>query len=118
MDIVFLRGLEVETVIGVFDWEREITQKLVIDLEMAADVAAAAATDRLEDALDYKAVSKRVRSWVENHHPLLVETVAEGIARIVRTEFSVPWVRVTVNKQGAITGARDVGIVVERGVRP
>ncbi len=114
MDIVFLRGLEIETIIGVFDWEREITQKLIIDLEMAADVSKAAVTDQLSDTLNYKAVSKRVRNWVENHHPQLVETMAEGVANLIITEFAVPWVKVTVNKQGAITGAHDVGIIIER----
>ncbi len=115
MDIVFLHGLEIDTVIGVFDWERKITQKVIIDLDMAADIAAAAATDQLLDTLDYKAVAKRVNDLVTGSQYQLVETLAETLARTIMTEFDVPWIRVKVNKLGAITEARDVGIIIERG---
>lgn len=117
MDIVYLRDLRVETIIGIFDWERTTRQVVGIDLEMAADVAGAAASDSIEDALDYKAISKRLIDFVSGSSYQLVETLAEEIARIVRAEFGVPWVRVTLSKPGAIRGARDVGIVIERGER-
>lgn len=115
MDIVFLRDLRVETVIGVFDWERTTRQVVAIDLEMATDVERAAATDSIEHALDYKAISKRLIEFVGNSSFHLVESLAEGIAAILRQEFGVPWVRVTLSKPGAIRGARDVGIIIERG---
>ncbi len=91
---------------------------MVIDLEMAADVARAAATDRIEDALDYKAVAKRVIGFVETSSFQLVETLAERTAELIRSEFDIPWVRLQLNKTGAIRGASGVGVVIERGERP
>ncbi len=118
MDIIFLREMRVETVIGVWDWERKIRQTVSIDLEMAADIRKAAATDSVEDTLNYKSVAKRLQQFVGDSSYQLVETLAENIAAIVLDEFEVPWVRVRLNKPGAIRGARDVGILIERGVRP
>lgn len=117
MDIVFIRGLRVETVIGIYDWEREIRQPVILDLEMGAEIARAARTDAIEDTLDYKAVSKRLVEYVEASNFQLVETLAERCADIVLTEFAVPWVRLTLNKTGAVSAAQDVGVVIERGSR-
>lgn len=114
MDIVYLHDLEIECVIGIFDWERRIRQTVVLDLDMASDIRRAAAGDRIEDALDYKAVAKRLIEFVGGSQFHLVETLAEKIAEIVLAEFRVPWVRVRVNKRGAIRNAADVGIVIER----
>ena len=116
MDIIFLHELRVETVIGIWDWERKIRQTVVIDLDMAADIRKAAASDDVEDTLNYKQVAKRLQQFVGESEFQLVETLAERIAGIVTDEFGVPWVRVRVNKPGAIRGARDVGVVIERGV--
>lgn len=118
MDVVFVRGLEVDTVIGIFEWERRIRQKVSLDLEMAADISRAAATDSIEDALDYKTLSKRIIGYVSSSEYLLVETLAEGIATIVCEEFGVAWVRLSVSKPGALRGAKDVGVTIERGQRP
>ena len=118
LDIIFIEALRVETVIGVYDWERRIRQPVVIDLEMGTDVARAAANDDFSDALDYKAVSKRVQQFVAESSFFLVETLAERVAALVLDEFAVPWVRVKLNKVGALRGARGVGIVIERGRRP
>ncbi len=118
MDIVFLRELRIETIVGVYDWEREIRQPVVLDIEMAADTARAAATDRIEDALDYHAVSERLREFVGTASFRLVETLAEGCAGIVLGEFGVPWVRIRLNKVDAIEHAAGVGVVIERGRRP
>ncbi len=118
MDIVFLRELRVETVIGIFEWERRIRQVVSLDLEMATDVARAAASDAIEDALDYKAVAKRLIQFVGESRFQLVETLAERVAALLREEFGIPWVRVTVSKPGAVRGAREVGVVIERGERP
>jgi dihydroneopterin aldolase len=117
MDIIFLRGLQIDTVIGIYDWERKIRQTVVIDLEMGTDIRPAAATDDIAQTLDYKAVSKRIIDFVEASDFFLVETLAEKITRIVLDEFSVPWVRLTLNKKGAISGASDVGIQIERGAK-
>ncbi|MCG7897662.1 MAG: dihydroneopterin aldolase [Candidatus Thiodiazotropha lotti] len=114
MDIVFIRDLRIETVIGIYDWEREITQTVVFDLEMGADIKRAAESDAIEDALDYKAVSKRLVSFVRESKFQLVETLAERCADIVLDEFNVPWVRLTLNKIGAVSMARDVGVIIER----
>jgi len=115
MDIIFLHDLRVEAVIGIWEWERKIRQTIAIDLEMAADIRKAAASDSVEDTLNYKSVAKRVQQFVADSSFQLVETLAEEIASIVRNEFDVPWVRVRVSKPGAIRGARDVGILIERG---
>lgn len=116
MDIVYLRDLKIETVIGIFDWERQIKQTVILDIDMATDVAAAAATDSIEDALDYKAVTKRVITFVETSEFQLVETLAEQIADLLRNEFKIPWLKLTVNKKGALRGARDVGVIIERSI--
>lgn len=118
MDTIFLQELKVETVIGIWDWERKIRQTVVIDLEMAADIARAASTDSVDDTLNYKSVAKRVQTFVAESDFQLVETLAERVAAIVTGEFGVPWVRVRVSKPGAIRGAKNVGILIERGVRP
>ncbi|MES9873934.1 MAG: dihydroneopterin aldolase [Candidatus Sedimenticola sp. PURPLELP] len=117
MDIVFLRDLRVETVIGIYDWEREIKQTVVLDLDMGTDIRKAAASDSIEDTLDYKAVSKRLIAFVEESSFQLVETLAERCAEIVLDEFNVPWVKLTLNKIGAVSSARDVGVIIERGQR-
>jgi 7,8-dihydroneopterin aldolase/epimerase/oxygenase len=117
MDTVFIRGLRVETTIGIYDWEKAIKQPVVLDLEMASEVARGAATDRIEDALDYKAVSKRLKQFVSESRFELVETLAERCAAIIRDEFGVPWVRLTLNKVGAVTDSEGVGVIIERGVR-
>lgn len=118
MDKIFLNELKVDTVIGIWDWERKIRQTVVIDLEMSADIAKAAATDNVDDTLNYKLVAKRIQSFVADSSFQLVETLAERIAEVVRDEFDVEWVKVRVNKVGAIRGSRDVGILIERGQRP
>jgi dihydroneopterin aldolase len=117
MDIVFIRDLRIETVIGIYEWERKIRQPVILDLEMGADIARAAASDAIEDTLDYKAVSKRLIEFVQTSEFQLVETLAERCAEIVRQEFRVPWVRLTLNKIGALSAARDVGVIIERGTR-
>lgn len=118
MDIVFLRGLRIETVIGIYDWEKEIKQPVVLDIEMAGDVASAADSDRIEDTLDYKAISKRLKQFVREARFELVETLAERCASIIREEFGVPWVRLKLDKVGAVSDAQGVGVIIERGERP
>jgi dihydroneopterin aldolase len=113
-DIVYLNDLRIDTVIGVFEWERQIRQVVSIDLEMTTDVRKAAATDEIADALDYKAVAKAVIGFVSHSDFKLVETLAERVAELVLRDFNVSEVRLRVNKRGAIRGARDVGVVIER----
>ncbi len=117
MDTIFIRELRVETVIGIYDWERRIKQPVILDLELGADVHRAATTDNIDDTLNYKAVTKRIIAFVEDSEFQLVETLAERVAEIVLKEFSVAWLRLSVNKQGAVRGARDVGVTIERGRR-
>ncbi len=117
MDIVFIRGLRIETTIGIYDWEKEIRQPVVLDLEMASDIALGAASDRIEDALDYKAVSKRLKEFVSESRFELVETLAERCAGLILAEFGVPWLRLTLNKIGAVTDSEGVGVIIERGTR-
>jgi dihydroneopterin aldolase len=115
MDKIFLDELKIDTIIGLWDWERQIRQTVVIDLEMSADIAKAAATDDVADTLNYKLVAKRLQQFVGESSFKLVETLAERIAGIILDEFDVAWVKVTVHKPGAIRGSRDVGVIIERG---
>ena len=114
MDKIFLSALTVECIVGIWEWERRVKQTVIIDLEMAADIRKAAATDSIEDTIDYKKVAKRLLAFVGESQCQLVETLAERIAQVVVVEFGVEWVKVRLNKQGAIRGARDVGIEIER----
>jgi FolB domain-containing protein len=114
MDKVFIEGLEIEALIGIYDWERRIRQVLRFDLEMAFDNRRPAATDAIEDTLDYKAVSKRLIDFVSTSDFGLVETLAERCAAIVLGEFGVAHVRLKLSKPGAVRGARAVGVIIER----
>lgn len=118
MDIVFIEDLRIETVIGIYDWERQIRQTVALDLEMAFDNRVPAATDLIADTLDYKRVSKRLIAFVGESRFELVETLAERCAELVMREFGVPWLRLRLAKPGAVKGARSVGVVLERGRRP
>ena len=118
MDTVFVEDLRIETVIGIYDWERKIKQTVALDLEMAFDNRKPASTDKIEDTLDYKAVSKRLIAFVEGAHFELVETLAEQCAQIMRDEFRVPWLRLKLSKPGAVRGSKAVGVIIERGERP
>lgn len=118
MDIVYIRELKVDTIIGIYDWEREVRQTVSLDLEMAFDISEAARTDNIEHTLNYKAVAKRLIGFIEGSEFLLVETMAEQAAGIVQDEFNVPWLRLRLSKPGAVRGSRDVGVIIERGDRP
>lgn len=118
MDIIFLRNLRIETIIGIFDWERKIKQTVFFDIEMATDIKKAAASDHIDDTLDYKSLSKAVIDFVEKSDFQLVETLAEKVAELIINDFDVPWLKLTLNKKGALRHADDVGIIIERGARP
>src|SRR4030081_3569617 len=113
-DIIFLRGLAVECIIGFIDWERLVKQTVVIDLELPVDCRNASIRDEVDDTLDYKKVAKRVIAFVEASQFKLVETLAHRLALLILEEFDVAWIRLSVNKPGAIRGSRDVGMSVER----
>lgn len=115
MDRVLIEELKLEATIGIFEWEKRIRQRLVFDLEIATDATRAAASDDIADTFDYKAITKRIRALVEEGQFQLVETVAEAIASVIMGEFGARWVRVAVRKPGAVTGAKNVGVVIERG---
>jgi 7,8-dihydroneopterin aldolase/epimerase/oxygenase len=117
MDTVFINDLRIETIIGIYDWERKVRQTISLDLEMGTDIRRAAETDSIEDTLNYKAVAKRLIAFVEASEYQLVETLAEKIAAIVLNEFTVPWLKLTVHKPGAVRGSRDVGVIIERSQR-
>ena len=117
MDIVFINDLRIESIIGIYDWERKVKQTISLDLEMGTDIGKSAETDAIEDTLNYKAVAKRLIAFVGDSEYQLVETLAEKIAAIVLTEFDVPWLKLTVHKPGAVRGSRDVGVIIERGSR-
>ena len=117
MDIVYIRELEIKTIIGIYDWEREQKQIVSLDLEMASDIKKAADSDSIDDALDYKSVAKRLIDFVEKSEFMLVETMAERVADIVLHEFGVSWLKLRLGKPGAVTGSRDVGVIIERGQR-
>ena len=114
MDIVFIEDLRIQTVIGVFDWEREITQTVSLNLEMGFDISRAGATDAIGDTLDYKAVAKRLIQFVEDSEFQLVEALAEECAKIVLEDFPVQWLRLKLSKPGAVRGSSAVGVTIER----
>jgi dihydroneopterin aldolase len=114
LDKIFLEDLRVETVIGIWEWERRVRQTVSLDLELATDVRRAAASDEIEDALDYKGIAKHLVQVVEESEFKLVETLAETLARIVITKFDVAWLKLSVSKPGAIEGSRNVGVCIER----
>jgi len=118
VDTVFIEDLRIETVIGIYDWERNIRQTVALDLEMAFDNTIPAASDRIDDTLDYKRVAKRLIAFVGESRFELVETLAERCAEIVMREFGVSWLRLRLSKPGAVTGSRAVGVAIERGRRP
>ena len=117
MDIIYLYDLKIDCVIGIWEWERRTTQTLTFDLDMAMDVRTAARSDAIDDTLNYKAVAKRLIAYVGDSNFNLVETLAEKVAELVLSEFQVQWLRLRVNKKGAIRGAADVGVLIERGAR-
>lgn len=116
-DSVLIEGLMIETVVGVYDWEREVTQTLVADLEMAWDNRVPGASDNVSDALDYALVSDRVVGCLQQLQPKLLEHGAEVVARVLQQEFGVGWVRLKLRKPGAVPAAQSVGVCIERGVR-
>ena len=117
MDIVYLNDMRVDTIIGIYDWERRTKQTVILDIQMGADIRNAAETDSIEYAIDYKAVAKRLFAYIRNSEFELVETLAEKVANILLDEFNVPWCRIELNKKGAVRGVRDVGIIIERGTK-
>ena len=118
MDKIFINDLRIDTIIGIYDWERQVRQTVSFDLEMAHDIRRAAQTDDIQYALNYKAVAKCLIAFVEGSQFLLIETLAEDAARLIMTEFAVPWLRLTLHKPGALRGARSVGVMIERGNLP
>jgi dihydroneopterin aldolase len=115
VDIVYIRSLQVETVIGIYDWEREIRQAVVLDLEMGTDIRQAALTEDIESTLNYKSVCDRLIEFISTSEFLLVETMAEEIAALVMQEFNVPWIKLSLGKPAAIPEAASVGVIIERG---
>lgn len=118
MDIVYIQGLRIYTIIGIHDWERTRPQPVVLDLEMGTDIRPAAQTEDITRALDYDAVSKRLIAFVKSSQFQLLETLAEQLAQLLMTEFAVPWLRLRLSKPDAVPEAQDVGLVIERGVKP
>lgn len=116
MDKVFISDLRIDTIIGIYDWERQVRQTISLDLEMAHDISKAAKTDDIQYALNYKEVAKRLIAFIEPSEFLLIESMAEQAAEIIMKEFSVPWLRLTLHKPGALRGAKNVGVIIERGV--
>jgi 7,8-dihydroneopterin aldolase/epimerase/oxygenase len=113
-DRVFLRGLTAECVIGFIDWERRVKQTVVVDLELPVDCRQAAVSDDVTDTVDYKKVSKRVLAFIEASEFKLVETLAQRLAMLILEEFAIEWIRLSINKPGAIRNSRDVGVAIER----
>lgn len=116
MDKIYIHALKTETIVGIFDWERQVKQTVVLDIELSADIRKAALTDSIDDTLNYKRVAKRVLAFIEGSSFHLVETLAEHVAMLILEEFAVAWVRIALSKPGAIRSSRDVGVMLERSV--
>lgn len=117
MDIVRIKGLKVDTVVGVHDWERKLPRPVIVDLELSTDAARAAQGDRLGDALDYHAVAQAVTACIRGVQPQLIETLAQRVAVMLQKDFGVAWLRLELHKPGAVAGASDVSVTIERGER-
>jgi 7,8-dihydroneopterin aldolase/epimerase/oxygenase len=115
MDKIFIHALKTEAIIGIFDWERQVKQTVLVDIEIGVDVTKAALSDSIDDTLNYKRVAKRVLTFVEASSFHLVETLAEHIAMLILEDFGIAWVRLSLSKPGAIRSSRDVGVIIERG---
>lgn len=115
MDIIFLRELKIETLIGVYKWEKRVPQTLQIDLEIALPDSRACQTDDIKDALNYADIVRDIQKALASRHYNLLEALAEAIAQILLDDFKAPWVKVSVAKLQAIRGSRMVGISIERG---
>lgn len=118
MDTVFIRELRIDTVIGIYAWERKVRQCVLLDLEMAADIRTAAQTGSINDALDYHAISLRLDEYVRAQQFELLETLVERCAELLMREFGVTWLRLCATKPTAIAAAQAVGVQIERGVKP
>ncbi|ART80162.1 dihydroneopterin aldolase [Oceanisphaera avium] len=114
MDKVFVEGLEVLTTIGVYDWEKDIKQKLRFDLEMGFNTAPAAKEDDINKALDYATLSQVVTEFVAAHQFELLETMAERVAELIFARFAVQFVKVRLTKPNAIVNAQGVGVEILR----
>lgn len=118
MDSIFIHDLRVEARIGVYEWEKHLPQTVRLDLVIAAPAALPFQTGRIADALDYAMVVARIKAFAADAPPPLLERFAERVAQIVLAEFGAPWVKVRVAKLGVIAGVREIGIEIERGMRP
>jgi dihydroneopterin aldolase len=114
MDKIFIHALKTEAIIGIFDWERQVKQTVIVDIEISADIRKAALSDSIEDTVNYKRIAKRVLAFVEDSKFHLVETLAEHIAMLILDDFGISWVRISLSKPGAIRSSRDVGVALER----
>ena len=117
MDTIFIHGLQCECVIGVWEWEKKINQTLMLDIDLATDISAAAKSDDLQDTLDYKKISDRVMEYAKDNTFDLIETLIERLAEVILNEFPVPWVRIRLDKGGVVKKVNNVGVMIERGTR-
>ena len=117
MDVVRIKGLKVETIVGVHDWERKLPRPVIVDLELATDAARAARSDALKDALDYHAVAQAVTACVRAQQPQLIETLAQRVAEMLQKDFGVAWLRLELHKPGAVAGTSGISVAIERGKR-
>ena len=118
MDTIFIHGLQCECVIGVWEWEKKITQTLVLDIDLATDIRPAAESDALDQTLDYKKISDRVIEFAQANRFDLIESLIERLAEVILAEFDVPWVRIKLDKGGVVKRVKHVGVIIERGQRP
>lgn len=114
MDTVFLQGLTCQCVIGVWEWERHVKQKLVLDIELGTDISAAAKSDQLDDALNYQRVAERVTEVAEASEYKLLESLIDRIAHTILEEFDVETVKISLDKGSAVANVKNVGITIER----
>lgn len=118
MDTIYLHGVKCQSTIGVWEWEKAITQTLVLDIDIATNVSEAAASDDLSNAIDYQAIAERVQNYARENDHQLIETLVERLAALILDEFETPWVRIRLDKGPAVKGVKNVGVLIERGQRP
>jgi len=117
MDKVFIKNLEIDAIIGIYDHERTTAQQVVFDIEMSTDVSKAANSEDINDALNYKTLTDELKDYVGGSSFLLIETLAEEVARLILNRYGVQWLQLTLHKPNALDGSTDVGVIIERGSR-
>jgi dihydroneopterin aldolase len=117
MDIIFIHQLQLTLLVGIYEWEKITPQPIQFDLEIGLPHARAATSNAIADTIDYSEVVSEIENLTNQKHFLLVEKLAEDVARLVLDQFKAPWVKVSISKLNALPHVKRLGVSIERGQR-